>query len=123
SLYLVRPWQELGPIHPWVQDNVMPVLDACPKLPLIAKGGSVGREIARFLANDPHPTVIADWPEDFRHFNEALLTSIPGEMVNVGPITMKLVPQKDGLVVPTILEGAVPHNAWWDAMTLREALK
>ena len=38
--------------------------------------------IAHYLAGDPEPLIIADWPEDIAQFNMLLVTG-PGIMVDV----------------------------------------
>lgn len=128
-LYLVRPDNEIndllaaGDIDPWVIENVLPILFDCPEsaahlsdfLPL----REWGRAISAFIyAKDAIPTIIADWPEDLIHFNRLLLTG-PGTAVPMGDHTnMTCLRHID--VYPTTLEGAVQHNAWWDALAIRE---
>lgn len=60
------------------------------------------------------PTLFADWPDDIRYFCQALITA-PGEMVNIPRLTFHIV-RVDAY--PTTLEGAVQHNALWDARAL-----
>lgn len=117
SLYLVREDMDALTIEPWVKDNVLPMLDMVT--PEIMPYAKFGRAIANFIGTDENPIIIADWPEDFRHLSQALLTG-PGTMVNIDKLTMQLAPQAVRLIEPIQLKGAIAHNAWWDAMALRE---
>jgi hypothetical protein len=111
SLYLVAPCKDPGP---WVAENVIPILSAAKskKVPL----DRFGKEIARFLSNESHPIIVADWPDDIRYFCECLITK-PGEMVNIPSLTFQMI-RVDAY--PTTVVGAVRHNAYWDAMALRQ---
>lgn len=109
---------------PWVQANVLPILwDSKPRDRLILLGASgrqaAAEDIARFLAGDLQPVIIADWPADIRYFCE-LIEFPDGNMAPIPRLTFELI-RVDAY--PTDLEGAVQHNAWWDAMALRHTLK
>jgi hypothetical protein len=43
----------------------------------------------------------------------------PGMMINIPRLSFEMFRED---AYPTTLEGAVQHNAWWDAMALRELL-
>ena len=106
------------PILPWVEHNVMPFLDHVP-VGLVSP--RVGRReaadaISAYLATDPEPELVADWPEDFTLFCALLMTG-PGEMVPVPPLKLRLVPLQG---FSTAANSAVPHNALHDARALRD---
>lgn len=104
--------------HPWVKENVIPVLTDCPVAPIRTSARDLGYLLAAFLLNDDgERIIIADWPEDIALFNRALITG-PGAMVNIDSLTFKLVRVES---YPTTLEGAVQHNAFWDARALKHA--
>lgn len=121
ELYLARPEFELAQmqIHPWVAEHVMPVISAAGAKPERCPLALFAPAIQRFLKHDPHPVVIADWPEDFAHFMRCLITG-PGMMAALPEIEMRLVPAVRGLAYP---EGAAAHNALWDARILRAGLE
>lgn len=70
------------------------------------------------MAGDPGPVVISDWPDDIRYFCELLITG-PGQMIALPGVRFE-VRRVDAY--PTTLEGAVQHNALWDACALQAAL-
>ncbi|MEN3972852.1 hypothetical protein WJS89_09250 [Sphingomicrobium sp. XHP0235] len=102
----------------WVQRHVVPYLFTVPEA---LKDGPVSREqaaraLAYYLAHDPEPEILADWPEDLAHL--AMLPVIgPGEMITIPPLTLKLM-NLSGF--STAANSAVPHNALHDARALRE---
>lgn len=105
----------------WVEANVLPYLDHVPE-PL--RGPRVGRSdaaeaLAAFLAADPRPEIVADWPEDLAQFANLLLVG-PGLMVQVPPLAFRLVPLPNYSVAQN---SAVPHNALHDARALRDHLE
>lgn len=102
----------------WVRDNVMPIVTAPGADPLLVEPDQFGRLIATFLRGDPNPVIIADWPDDIRYFCQALIVG-PGQMVNI-PALQFVMTRVDSY--PTDLEGAVQHNALWDARALRHCL-
>ena len=120
SLYLVYP--DLEEYGPWVKDNVVPILWSVPESSnahYLTSHRHGAELIQQFLAGDPHPVIITDWPDDIRYFCQAIITG-PGMMINIPGVVFQMV-RVDAY--PTTLEGAVQHNAWWDAMALRELLK
>jgi len=68
------------------------------------------------------PYIIADWPDDIRYFCQTVITG-PGEMpAALARLQFDMVrvdPYEAGSAPP----GAVRHNAWWDAVALRDHLK
>lgn len=120
SIYLVYPEPKSG-YGSWVKDNVVPILWSIPS-PLTGMAYALtsseegSRFISRFLKDDPDPVIITDWPDDIRYFCQELITG-PGMMVDVDNLTFRMV-RIDAY--PTELPLAVQHNAWWDAMALKE---
>lgn len=124
SLYLVYPEPKDG-YGEWVKENVVPILSDLPSridrhyLTELQPQIAGARSIAKFFGDDPHPHIITDWPDDVRYFCQAIITG-PGMMAAIDRLTFDIV-RVDAY--PTKLEGAVQHNAWWDAMALRELLQ
>lgn len=91
----------------WVHKNVMPFLNK----------PSVDQQIFRhklqaYLICYDQLNIIADWPEDIKHFCNALILG-PGQMMGIPPITFELKRLKT--------DSKVPHNALADARALMEA--
>ena len=109
-----------GPVHPWVAQNVLPYLGHVPvglvSLPL--SRDAAASALASYLAHDPAPEIVADWPDDIAYFNQLLLVG-PGRMVPVHDLTFRLV-NLPGF--STAENSAVPHNALHDARALRDHL-
>jgi len=108
----------------WVKEHVIPYLDRVPlglNLRFFnAHPTHVGEIIAQFLNQDRGiPHIIADWPDDLKHFNDTLITG-PGTMVKLRAFTTELA-RVDAY--PTTLTGAIKHNAMWDAVALRAKIK
>ncbi|MBY9067066.1 hypothetical protein K1X12_09165 [Hyphomonas sp. WL0036] len=119
ELYLCRPQAELDglDVHPWVEENVLPILDVAGARPDMMPLDQFGRAIQAFLAADKAPVVVADWPEDLIHLMQCLIIS-PGQMVRIPELAMKLVQVS---AYPTDIAEAAQHNALWDARALRRA--
>jgi hypothetical protein len=122
SLYIIyEPTEKIGP---WVAENVMPIMRSVPRdiQPYVVKHGSKTgpRLIADFFARrgGSVPYIITDWPDDVRYFCQAIITG-PGEMAAIPRLQFDIV-RVDAY--PTTLPDAVQHNAWWDAVALREKL-
>lgn len=112
-----------APVHDnWVRANVLPIMD-CHHA---AKSASVnvnevGGVIRTFIGECPYPVIIADSPVDIGRFCRALSTGPDGQWASADYPAMRFeVHNVD--CYPTSLEGAVQHNAWWDAMALRHIL-
>ncbi len=103
---------------PWVEQHVVPFLDhvpvglVSPRLPR----PEAALALSHYLAVDPAPEIVADWPEDIAQLCELLMTG-PGQMVPVPPITFRLVPLCG---FSTAATSQVPHNALHDARALKE---
>lgn len=108
---------------PWVIQNVEPLMgehnadlrafDIPPPW--------VGDNVRSFLRNDAAPVIIADSPVDIWRFCQVVSTGREGGWHSTDFARMTFeVHNVDAY--PTRLPGAVQHNAWWDAMALREKL-
>ena len=105
------------PLLPWVERHVLPYLDHVPvglKAPRMSRR-EAGDSLGAYLAADPAPEIVADWPEDFTLFCALLMTG-PGQMVPIPPLTLRLLPLQG---FSTAANSAVPHNALHDARSLR----
>ncbi len=121
SIYLVYP--DLPAYSDWVGKNVVPILWSIPSpLPGMAykleSHEEGARRIADFIGNDTHPVIVTDWPDDIKYFCQAIITG-PGTMVNLNNLVFQMI-RVDAY--PTDLDGAVQHNAWWDAKALGHLL-
>ncbi len=105
-------------VHGWVRRNVVPYLHLVPQG---LRGTPVSRaeasaELARYLAADQDPVIVADWPEDISHFCMLLVTG-PGEIAPVGSMRFEFVSSPG---FSTSVNSQVPHNALHDARALRD---
>lgn len=116
ELYLTVDWS--GPLDSWVEMNVIPYLDTVPENLVSARlsRADAARTVAHYLAGDPAPLIIADWPEDIAQFNMLLLNG-PGTMVEVTSLTFRFLPLSG---FSTAANSKVPHNALHDARALRD---
>ncbi|MEO7276967.1 MAG: hypothetical protein ABIW33_02960 [Sphingomicrobium sp.] len=106
------------PIEPWVERHVVPYLDHVPVellSPRMSRADAAGL-LAHYLAGDPDPLIVADWPEDLALFN-ALLVTGPGLMAEVPPLRFQLMSL---IGFSTAANSTVPHNALHDARSLRD---
>lgn len=108
---------------PWVRKNVMPLMDQHKATQSgIVYINDVGGVIRAFIGDCAHPVIVADSPVDIGRFCQALSTGTDGGWASADYPAMRFdVHNVD--CYPTDLPGAVQHNAWWDAMALRAALK
>ena len=91
----------------WVRDNVSPVVGIpCTSLRLVQHKLEVWLE--------PYTSVhlIADWPDDIRHFCDLLITG-PGKRISTPRLTMEIRRDLDGA------QSAIPHNALQDAIAIK----
>ncbi len=71
ELYLTLDWD--GPLEPWVERNVVPYLDSVPEQlvsPRLSPRRCGAHALAHYLAGDPEPLIVADWPEDIAQFSD-----------------------------------------------------
>jgi hypothetical protein len=116
ELYLTLDWD--GPLEGWVERNVIPYLDSVPE-PLVSPRMSrvdAARTVSHYLAGDPDPLIVADWPEDIAQLS-ALLVTGPGVMVEVPGLRFQFLPLSG---FSTAANSKVPHNALHDARALRD---
>ncbi len=99
----------------WVIEHVLPIITDCPEAPFSWAPTGAAFGVKQFLAGDEDVHIIADWPDDLRHFCD-LIVYAPGEMADIPRFTMEL---KRVDAWPNDIEGAVQHNAWWDAVALQ----
>lgn len=107
---------------PWVLANVVPLMSRQNATDCVKVGTNmVGPAIRYFIGVDKEPVIVADSPVDISRFCQALMTDEQGEYA---PNTWDRLSFEvhDVDCYPTTLLGAVQHNAWWDAMALREKL-
>jgi hypothetical protein len=116
ELYLTLSWD--GTLEDWVERNVVPYLDTVPHSLLSPRmnRADAARTIAHYLAGDPDPLIVADWPEDIALFN-ALLVTGPGVMVEVPRLRFHFTALTG---FSTAANSKVPHNALHDARALRD---
>lgn len=118
EIYFVHRRANALTVNGWVAKNVLPIMDVASAT-LVGEVEDLPDHIAGFLAGDKNPEIIADWPDDFTYFSPAVLTG-PGTMIDVPTLTMRVI-RVDAY--PTELEGAIQHNALWDARALRHKLE
>lgn len=96
----------------WVNKNVIPNLEKIP----ISKS-AFQESLGAFLRQFNNIAIIANWPEDFKHFCDCLI--IDGDKcINTPPITMLL--RRD---LKANNYSKVEHNALSDAVALMERHK
>jgi len=103
-------WYEVVPCEnpgPWVKEHVMPILGK----PAISVQ-EMQRSLQHFLAQFDKVHIIADWPEDIKHFCDALIVGA-GMRIDTPPLTMEVVRIDFG-------ESKIPHNALCDARGIRD---
>jgi hypothetical protein len=94
---------------PWVAQNVMPILSKDPVPEHIFKMKLYG-----FLSEYNSIHIIADWPDDIKHFCEAVITG-PGMMMNIPSFSCEV--RRD----LSTAASKILHNALEDARALWEA--
>jgi hypothetical protein len=94
---------------PWVKQNVIPILGKTP-----IRYGEFQHKLQAYLLQFDSINVIADWPEDIKHFCDCLITS-PGMRLNTPPLTMAIY----RFDAPSEL----PHNALADARGIAKYFK
>ncbi len=113
----------LNPVgDPWVAENVIPLMDShAAPLSFLSLPNEVGTLLRAVMKDAACPVIIADSPVDIGRFCAAISTGADGNWASCDYPQMTFeVHNVD--CYPTDLPGAVQHNAWWDAMALREKL-
>lgn len=123
TLYLIDESYKKMDLNPWVTENVIPILEDVPEdVEIISTIGTSlwGALIGDFIYRHSPPQLIADWPSDIIYFCELMLIpEKPGYSHHMGKFTdMTIIRHVD--IYPTTLEGAVQHNAIWDALAIKK---
>lgn len=92
---------------PWVKEHVIPVLNRQPILL-----SELQLKLETFLQPYNSVHLIAERPDDIRHFCDLLITG-PGTRINTPTLTMEIRRDLDGAVSKT------PHNALEDAIAIK----
>lgn len=95
----------------WVREHVLPVIQTRPR-PMAEVAGL----FANYLYGDVAPIIVADWPEDIAHAAALLTNSKGGRLVNT-EVVFRLLGQ---LEFSANRLSKVPHNAYYDALALRD---
>ena len=115
--YVVIPFE--GAWHPWVEKHVVPYLESVPPMLLNRLDRvAAAHDVAAYLANDPDPVIVADWPEDIALFCRLLLVG-ETEIVDIRHMRFEF-HRTPGF--STARNSRVPHNALHDARALRDHL-
>jgi hypothetical protein len=94
---------------PWVAENVMPILAIEPVSRQQAQAA-----VRQFLHQFKRVNIVADWPEDIKHFC-AFMVDGPAGCLATPPLTFELRLDISGASD----KSAIPHNALEDARSLR----
>lgn len=94
----------------WVNFNVMPHLGKKP-----VTLNDFRTKLKKFLQRYNELTIIADWPDDFRHFCDVIVHK-PGDMLLKHRL-IRMVINRD----LDSKKSSVPHNALFDAIAIRDA--
>lgn len=94
-------------IDVWVALNVIPVLNTKPISLSLLK-----TKLEVWLEPYTNVHLIADWPDDIRHFCDLLITG-PGARINTPRLTMEIRRDLDNA------KSAIPHNALEDALAIK----
>lgn len=106
----------------WVRQHVLPIVDAPYATPerIGVRRSDVAKlwpeRLNKYFEGDPRPHIIADWPDDIAYMCKLLLTG-PGTAIGVAGMSFEWVRED---AYPTKLDGAVQHNALWDARVLKD---
>lgn len=119
SLYFVISGAEEAATDEWVKANVLPILKDSPEAPYVLLPEHAAMAISQFLDGDEGVHIVADWPDDLRHFCDLIVVE-PGQMIPLPSFTMEV---KRVDAYPTEVEGAVRHHAWWDAVALMDKVE
>ncbi len=114
EFYAIVPMTD--PVEPWVERHVMPYLHMVPPaLDMTMRSEDAAHEVARYLAHDDDPVIVADWPDDIAYFCKLLVIG-NGVIVDIGDIDFSFL-RSPGF--SPAANSKVPHNALHDARALR----
>jgi hypothetical protein len=117
AVYLGFASHTEAPVDPWVVENVIPILNAAA-IPLRWRtDDEIRQDLQMFFKGDDCPHIIADWPDDIAYFCKLTLCYEPGTMIDVPGFKFSMV-RIDAY--PTEVIPAIRHNAFWDAMALKQ---
>lgn len=94
-------------IDPWVEANVIPVLNKEPVSKEVFQS-----KLEEFLGAYETVRIVADWPEDIAHLMMMLITG-PGTRLNAPHLTCMVSRELD-------VAGDIPHNALYDARAVKK---
>ena len=103
EFYGVLPF--LDPVHPWVAEHVVPLLDRVPEPP-----EEFRLRLRFFLEKHAGQEIVADWPDDFAHLMRAMSGS-SYEKSWMLPCDLRLIVSGD-------VKPERPHNALSDTRAL-----
>lgn len=111
---------------PWVSANVVPLIDShkCPERRTVKTcQNDVGAILLSYIRlwHGVPPRIIADSPVDIGLLCKCLSTGKDGGWASV-ELDRIFFEVANVDCYPTSLPEAVQHNAWWDAMALRQKL-
>jgi hypothetical protein len=120
SLALVPEEEDAAPFYEaiiceaptdWVAAHVLPNLGIVP-----LDRATVEKRFAVYLSDDEDPVLVADWPEDIAQA-ALLLVVAPGQRSAIDRITFRMI---DLFGFDAAALSTVPHNAYHDALALRD---
>ncbi|MBY8822306.1 hypothetical protein [Sphingomonas colocasiae] len=115
EFYAILPMAD--PVVPWVDRHVMPYLHMVPPaLDMTMRADEAAHEVARYLAHDPKPVIVADWPDDIAYFCKLLVIG-NGVIVDIDDVDFSFL-RSPGF--SPAANSKVPHNALHDARALRD---
>ena len=97
----------------------MPYLDRVPEQlasPRLSRDDAA-RTVAHYLAGDPEPLIVADWPEDIAHVQRAAGHRAGHDGRRSARYALSSLPLTG---FSTAANSKVPHNALHDARALRD---
>ncbi|KKW90726.1 MULTISPECIES: 3'-5' exoribonuclease [Sphingobium] len=104
-------------IHPWVQQNVIPYLRFVPPgIDLQLNREQAAHHLEAYLAHDPDPVIVADWPDDLAYFCHLMVTG-PGEKIAISDLRLELI---NGAGFSSAANSKTPHNALHDARAFKD---
>lgn len=98
-----------SPLDPWVLENVMPILEKEP-----ISYAEFQTRLKKFLEQFPAVTLMADYPDDLKHFCQSVILGA-GQWMMIQPLRMEI---DDALSAKL---SKVKHNALHDARAIRDS--
>jgi hypothetical protein len=104
-------------IHPWVAQNVIPYLRFVPQgVDHVLSREQAAQHIEAYLANDPDPVIVADWPDDLAYFCHLMVIG-PGMMITLNGLRLEWI---NAAGFSSAANSKTPHNALHDARALKD---